>query len=57
MPRIQVLTEVPGHDPETMLTERVPSEMLTDDHHADQLVERLGWALLDAEQHEQDTQA
>ena len=57
MPRIQVLTEVPGHDPETMLTERVPSEMLADEHHADQLVERMGWALLDAEQHEHDTQA
>jgi len=57
MPRIEVLTEVPGHDPETMLTERVPAEMLADDHYADQLVERMGWALLDAEQHEQNTQA
>jgi ribonucleotide reductase beta subunit family protein with ferritin-like domain len=53
---LQVLTEMPGHDPE-LLTERVPSEMLADEHHADQLVERMGWALLDAEQHEQDTQA
>jgi hypothetical protein len=27
--------------------------MLADEHYADQLVERMGWALADAEQHEQ----
>jgi hypothetical protein len=53
MPRIEVLTEVSGHDPEALLTEHVPSEMLTDRHYADQLVERMGWALVDAEQREQ----
>jgi hypothetical protein len=53
MPRVEVLTEVPGRDPETLLTEHVPSEMLANDHYADQLVERLGWALADAEQREQ----
>jgi hypothetical protein len=53
MPRVEVLTEVPGHDPETLLTEHVPSEMLADEHYADQLVERMGWALVDAEQQEQ----
>ena len=53
MPRIEVLTDVPGRDPETLLTEHVPSEMLTSKHYADQLVERLGWALVDAEQREQ----
>jgi hypothetical protein len=52
MPRVEVLTDVPGHNAETMLTERVPSEMLSDEHYADQLVERMGWALLDAEQRE-----
>ena len=53
MPRVEVLTEVPGRDPETVLTEHVPSEMLANEHYADQLVERLGWALADAEQQEQ----
>jgi hypothetical protein len=52
MPRVAVLTDVPGRDAETMLTERVPSEMLSDEHYADQLVERMGWALVDAEQRE-----
>jgi hypothetical protein len=33
---------LPGHDPETLLTEHVPSEMLADEHDADQLVEHLG---------------
>ena len=31
----------------------MPSEMLSDEHYADQLVERMGWALVDAEQLEQ----
>jgi hypothetical protein len=53
MPRVEVLTEVPGGDPETLLTEHVPSEMLANEHYAAQLVERLGWALVDAEQQEQ----
>jgi hypothetical protein len=53
MPRVQVLTEVQGRDREVMLTERVPSEMFADEHYAAQLVERMGWALLDAEEQEQ----
>jgi hypothetical protein len=52
MPRVEVLTEVPGRDPETLLSEHVPAEMVTDEHYADQLVERMGWALVDAERHE-----
>ena len=52
MPRVEVLTEVPGRDPETLLTEHVPSEMLANEHYAARLVERLGWALVDAEQQE-----
>lgn len=50
MPRVQILADIPGRNPETTLTERVPSEMLADAHYADQLVERMGWALIDAEQ-------
>jgi hypothetical protein len=53
MPRIQVLCEVAGRDTEVMLTERVPAEMFSDDHYAGQLVQRMGWALVDAEDHEQ----
>ena len=53
MPRVEVLTEVPGRDPETVLTEHVPSEMLANEHYAAQLVERLEWALVDAERQEQ----
>jgi hypothetical protein len=53
MPRIEVLTEVPGSDHQVMLTEHVPSEMFADEHYADQLIERMGWALLDAEEYEQ----
>ena len=53
MPRIQVQTEVLGRNPEVMLSEHVPSEMLASEHYADQLVARMGWALADAEQHEQ----
>jgi hypothetical protein len=53
MPRVEVITEAPGRNPETLLTERVHSEMLANENYADQLVERMGWALLDAEQQEQ----
>jgi hypothetical protein len=53
VPRVQILADVPGRNPEATLTERVPSEMLADGHYADQLVERMGWALADAEQLEQ----
>jgi hypothetical protein len=46
-----------GHDPATLLTEHVPSERLADERYADQLVERIGWALVDAERDEQAIQA
>jgi hypothetical protein len=52
MPIVQVLTEVRGQAHEVMLTERVPSEMFANEHYADQLVERMGWALVDAEDEE-----
>lgn len=53
MPRVEVLSEVEGRDDEVMLTEHVPSELLANRHYADQLVARMGWALVDAEHHEQ----
>jgi hypothetical protein len=52
MPRIEVLTEVRGRDAKPMLSEHVPAKLLADEHFADQLVERLGWALGDAEHEE-----
>ena len=52
MPKIQVLTEGQGDTDKIMLTERVPSEMFANEHYADQLVERMGWALIDAEAQE-----
>ncbi len=53
MPRVEVITEISGHDPEVVLAEHVPSDVLADSYYADQLVERLGWALVDAETKEQ----
>jgi len=44
----EVLTAVPGRDPETLQTEHVPSNILANEHYADQLVERMRWALFDA---------
>ncbi|HET6868396.1 MAG TPA: hypothetical protein VFH80_20950 [Solirubrobacteraceae bacterium] len=52
MPIVQVLTEVQGRANEVMLTEHVPAEMFANEHYADQLVERMGWALVDAEKEE-----
>ena len=57
MPRVQVLTEVPGCPHEVMLTEHVPAEMFANEHYADQLVERMGWALVDAEAQERGIRA
>jgi len=53
MPRVQILTEIQGRAHEVMLTEHVPAEMFANEHYADQLVERMGWALVDAEAQEQ----
>ena len=53
MPRVEVLTDVPGRTPETLMTEHVQHDMLANEYYAEQLVERLGWALVDAERHEQ----
>jgi hypothetical protein len=52
MPIVQVLTEVQGRAHEVMLTEHVPAEMFANEHYAGQLVERMGWALGDAERQE-----
>jgi hypothetical protein len=50
MPRILVLTE-PVHKPDdgVMLDEHIAASDLSSDHFAAQLIERISWALADAE--------
>jgi hypothetical protein len=50
MPRIFITTE-PTDMPHAgvMLDERIASDDLASDHFAAQLIERIGWALVDAE--------
>ena len=54
MPRVQVLTDVQGRCREVMMTEHVPAESFANAHYAHQLVERVGWALRDAEEQEEE---
>jgi hypothetical protein len=53
MPRVEVLSEIPGREDEVILIERAPSKKLGSEHYAEELVARMGWALVDAEQNEQ----
>jgi hypothetical protein len=55
MPRIIVISEHTDGERRVTLEERVVAAHLEDDHSAAQLVERLGWAILDAEQVERTT--
>jgi hypothetical protein len=50
MPSIHLLNTVTTRDPEAVLTDHVPPEMLTNEHDADQPIDGIGWALVDAEQ-------
>ena len=50
MPRIIVMSDSDNRgEGAVTLAERVVSAHLADDHSAAQLIERLGWAILDAE--------
>ena len=49
MPTVQLLNAVTTRDPDTVLSDHGPSGMLANEH-ADQLVDRMGWAHVDAEQ-------
>jgi hypothetical protein len=53
MPRILVATE-PTDKPDVgvMLDERIATSDLASDHFAAQLIQRIGWALVDAEKTE-----
>lgn len=58
MARILVTTDpTDRRDAPVLLDERVCSLHLADDHSAAQLVERLGWAITDAENTERAKQA
>jgi hypothetical protein len=52
MPKIIVISERTDGQRAVTLEERVVPAHLEDDHSAAQLVERLGWAIVDAEQTE-----
>jgi hypothetical protein len=50
MPRVMVIADQNQQDQaQVLLDERVESVHLSDEHSAMQLVERLGWAISDAE--------
>jgi hypothetical protein len=50
MPKIIVISEHTDGERRVTLEERVEPLHLEDEHSAAQLVERVGWAILDAEQ-------
>jgi hypothetical protein len=52
MPKIIIQTE--GRTPTVTLSERVVPTHTQSDHYAEQLIQRVGWALLDAETLEAD---
>ena len=53
MPTIIVISnESDERDSAVMLTEDIQPEHLADQHHAAQLIERVGWAVTDAKQTE-----
>jgi hypothetical protein len=54
MPTIIVLSnESEARRPAVVLSENIQPEHLASDHHAAQLVERLGWAVTDAKEAEE----
>jgi len=53
VPRIIVVPESSSKsEPEALLDERVDSNGLCEEDRAERLIERLGWALTDAEEEE-----
>ena len=50
MPKILVVSEgAEGREPTTVMEESVRAVNMESDHYSAQLVERLGWALADAD--------
>jgi len=55
MPRVIVTTNLPpAGDADVLLDEHISTVHLSSDHAAGQLIERLSWAIRDAEQSELD---
>jgi hypothetical protein len=50
MPRVPVPDAVPARSREAVVSEHPAAELLTNEHHADRVVERMELALVDAEQ-------
>ena len=59
MPQILVLTDSPQRSDEVVYRERVPSSSLESKHYAGQLLERVGWAVRDADslEHRSDSES
>jgi E3 ubiquitin-protein ligase DOA10 len=53
MPQILIVTDSPKSDGEVVYRERIASSDLESDHFSGQLVERVGWAVSDADALEQ----
>jgi hypothetical protein len=50
MPQILVVTDSPQSTGEIVYRERIASDDLQSDHFSGQLVERVGWAVVDADE-------
>jgi hypothetical protein len=51
MPQILIVTDAPQEDASTVVyRERINTSDLESDHFSGQLVERVGWAVVDADQ-------
>jgi hypothetical protein len=57
MPQILIVTDSPQNAGEVVYRERIVSTDLESDHFSGQLVERVGWAVLDADQLEHQARA
>jgi hypothetical protein len=56
VPTIIVMSnETADHDSAVVLTENIQPEHLSSEHHAAQLIERVGWAVTDAKEAEAET--
>lgn len=50
MPQILVVADTPQDTPSVVYRERISTTDLESDHFSGQLVERVGWAVVDADQ-------
>jgi hypothetical protein len=57
MPQILVLTDSPQSSGEVIYRERVARSCLESEHFSDQLLERVGWAVEDADAREHEARA